>query len=385
MTPLPRSEFAVTETCVYLNHAATGVIPRQTAAALEEFVRAQSRGGVLGTWPYELRVPAFRERVAEFIGARGDEVAFLRSTSEAANVLALGVDWRPGDDVVLCNNEFPANGVPWAALRSKGVVPRFIDATKERMTPDALARAMTNRTRVVTVSWVGFTDGYRHDLAALAEVAHRRGALFFVDAIQGLGIFPMDVRKAGIDALFGSGAKWLLALQGIAYLFVSDAVGERLAVATPGWRSVENMWDFSTRLAPIDYDQPYVRNASKYEGGTLNFIGALSLATSVEFLQKHDGAAIAEHVLALTDRFVEGLNERGATVLSERGPGISSGIVMFTVPSTDPVELGKRLQRARIVTTYRPNGIRVAPHAYNTFEEIDALLEELPAVSSRLP
>lgn len=358
----------------YLNHAATGVLPRETRDACVAFLTAQSEGAVLGTWPYELKLPQFRERLGELIGARGADVALLRNTSEAANVLALGIDWKPGDEILLPDDEFPANAVPWLALRSRGVGVRFVRTAKERMTPDVLRRTITDRTRVVTLSWVSFADGYRHDLASLAQIAHERGALLCVDGIQGLGAFPVDVTSAGVDAFYGGGQKWMLALQGVAYLYIVPTLQERLAVGAPGWRALGNMWDF------LNYDQPWIADASRYEGGTPNLVGVLSLASSAEFLLRYDRSAVASQVLALTDRLCDGLSRAGATILSLRGEGISSGVVTFTVPGEDPVELGKRLQRAGIVTTYRANGIRVSPHGYNTFDEIDALLE---AVSTR--
>jgi cysteine desulfurase/selenocysteine lyase len=378
LTPLPRAELPVSDNFVYLNHAATGVIPRCTRRAIEEFVAAQSEKGVMGSFPYEVRMPEFRGRVASFIGANVDEIAIVRNTSEATNVLALGIDWEPGDEIILPDDEFPANAIPWLALRSRGVGIRFIESAKEHMTPDVLRRAITPRTRVVAVSWVSYHDGYRHDLAALAEIAHKSGAIFCVDAIQGLGVFPVDVHGEGVDAFYGGGQKWMLALQGVAYLYVSSALREKLTVAVPGWRSVRDMWDFF----PLKYEQPYAEDASRFEGGTPNFVGALALATSAEFLAGYDRAAVASHVLALTDYLVEGLHRAGAEVLTPRGPGISSAIVTFNLPDCDPIELGKALQCEGIVVTYRPNGIRVSPHGYNTFEEIDALSEAIKRTES---
>ncbi len=372
-TPLPRAEFPVTEKCAYLNHAATGVPPRATRDAIVAFAAAQSEGGVLGTSPYELRMPSLRERLASFIGAKARDVTFLRNTSEGANVLALGLDWRHGDEIVLCDNEFPANAVPWVALQGRGVNVRFIPTAQERMTPDTLLRSVSSRTRAVAVSWVSFGDGYRHDLPALAEIAHRAGAWFFVDGIQGLGAFPLDVVASGADAFYGGGQKWLLALQGIGFLYVCPRLQERLRVGMPGWRALADMWDF------LNYDQPYANDASRFEGGTPNFIGALSLATSIEFLERYDREAVAAHILALTDRLADGLRRLGADVQSQRGAGLSSGIVSFSVPGRDPVEIGRALQRAGVVTTYRKSGVRVSPHGYNTAEEIDRLLEAVPS------
>jgi cysteine desulfurase/selenocysteine lyase len=270
--PLSRELFAVTDNFTYFNHAAVGVLPKPTRAALHDFVDAHATGGVMGVAGYEAQVPHYRECIGRFMGARGDEIALLRNTGDGATAIACGFPWEPGDELILPDNEFPSNAQPWLALRSRGVNVRFIESARERMTPDVLRRMLTPRTKVVTVSWVGFADGYRHDLAALAEVAHANGSLFCVDAIQGLGVFPLDVRAFGIDALYGAGAKWMMALQGVGFLYVRAELLERLALAAPGWRSVADMWDF------LNYDQPLVGDASRFEANTPNFIGALSLA-----------------------------------------------------------------------------------------------------------
>ena len=240
-TPLPRAEFAVTERYIYLNHAAVGVLPRSSAAALQAFIADQAQGGVMGVFPYEAKMPEYRARIAQFIGAKGHEIAVLRNTGDGANALAGGIDWQNDEEVLLCDNEFPSNAIPWLALRDRGVRVRLIRAKGARLTPDLLRAQITKRTRVVAVSWVNFADGYRHDLAALAEIAHEAGALLCVDAIQGLGAFPLDVEACGIDALYAGGAKWMLSLQGVSFLYVRERLLDRLHLASPGWRSMDDM------------------------------------------------------------------------------------------------------------------------------------------------
>jgi selenocysteine lyase/cysteine desulfurase len=367
--PLLRSAFSLEPGLVYLNHAAVGVLPNATRDALGAFVADHARRGVLGILSVESHLGQFRERVGRFIGAAGDEIAFLRNTSDGANVVARGLDWSPGDEIVLCANEFGSNALPWLALREHGVVIRFIGAPRVRLTPGVLRAALSPRTRLVALSWVSFADGYRHDLAALGEIAHAGGAWFCVDAIQGLGAFELDVRACGIDALYAGGAKWLMALQGVSLLYVSRDLQDRVAVRWRGWKDVADIWDF------LAYDQPLAPNAARYEGGTQNFIGILSLERSTAVLAEAGLPRIAAPVLALTDRLVEGLQRAGAQIESPRGEGISSGIVTFRLPGVDPVETGRRLGAARIVTTFRASGVRVSPHGYNTFDEIDALLE----------
>ncbi|HVA26546.1 MAG TPA: aminotransferase class V-fold PLP-dependent enzyme [Candidatus Baltobacteraceae bacterium] len=377
-TPLPRSAFAVTERLNYLNHAAVGVLPIATREAIDAFVRAHAEGGVMGTFPYEAKMPEYRDRIGRFIGASGSEIAVLRNTGDGANVVALGLDWKPGDEIVLGDNEFPSNAIPWLALRRHGVKITLVRSSQTRLTPDALRAAMTPRTRVVAASWVSFADGYRHDLAELAQVAHDGGALFCVDVMQALGAFPLDVRACDIDVAYGGGAKWMLALQGVGFVYVRESLIERLALGSPGWRSAADMWDF------LNYDQPYIEDASRFEGGTPNFVGALSLAHSIDALEQAGPARIAEHVLALTDRLVEGLQRQGAELLTVRSEGISSGIVTFRMPGVDSIELGRAIQREGAITTWRSNGIRVAPHGYNTLEEIDHFISLVPSCARTL-
>jgi cysteine desulfurase/selenocysteine lyase len=374
-TPLPRDEFAVTQRLTYLNHAAVGVLPESSRRALEALLLEHSRAGVLGTFPHDDKMPEYRRRIGALIGARGEEIAVVSSTSAAANIVAAGIDWRDGDELILADDEFPANAIPWLALRKRGVQLRWIESRNERLTPDVLARALTPRTRAVAVSWVSYHDGYRHDLAGLAQAAHDAGALLCVDVIQGLGGLALDVRETGIDAAYGGAGKWMLGLHGAGMLYVGEGLNERIELAAPGWRSQRDIWAFS------DFEQPFATDASRFEAGTPNYAGALSLASSAALLSSAGTAHIERHVLALTDRLCDGLTRIGARVVSQRSQGVSSGIVTFTVPGIDSVELGRKLQREGIVTTYRSNGIRVSPHGYNTAEEVDQLLDFVKSVS----
>ncbi|MGA7201167.1 MAG: aminotransferase class V-fold PLP-dependent enzyme [Candidatus Cybelea sp.] len=379
-TPLTRSEFGVTQQYVYLNHAAAGVLPASTVAAIEQFVRAHAAGGVLGTFPYDLQMTEYRSKIGGFIGASGSEIATVLNTGAGANTVALGIDWRPADEVVLCDNEFPANVIPWLGLRRRGVDVRFIPTREERLTPERLRRELSPRTRVVAVSWVSYADGYRHDLAGLAAVAHEAGALLCVDAIQGLGVFPLDVHAIGVDALYSGAGKWMLGLHGAAFLYVSGSLAERLEVAMPGWRSLADMWDFR------NYEQPFSPDVLRFESGTPNLLGTLSLVRAIELFERSGPQAVEDHVLALTDRLCEGLAALDAEFSTLRGRSCSSGIVTFSIPGLDSIALGRALESQGIVTTYRTGGIRVSPHGYNTAEEIDVMVDAVAsAVNAKVP
>lgn len=371
--PLAREAFALAPGLVYVNHAAAGVLPIATRDALHAMIDDHAARGVLGTASRELSLPAYRRRIAEFVGGRGDEIALLRNTGECATVLAQGLDLGPEDEVIIGANEFGSNAYPWLALRARGVTVTMIDAPRERMTPDLLRSRLSPRTRLVAVSWVTFDDGYRHDLAALAEVAHTHGALFVSDVMQGLGAFPLDVTATGVDAIYAGGAKWLMALQGVSFLWLRAELLDRVALRMPGWRSYADMWNF------LDYAQPPAPNASRYEGGTVNIIGALSLATSIDVLADAGIERIAAHVLALTDRLAEGAQSRGWTLVGDRSSDdVKSGIVTIRRDRVDPIAVGKRLGAAGICLTYRANGLRIAPHGHNTFDDIDTILDALP-------
>jgi cysteine desulfurase / selenocysteine lyase len=376
VTPLPRSEFAVTQRHVYLDHASAGVLPLSSVRAIEAFLRSHAEDGVRGTFPYDQRMPEYRERIGRFVGASGADIAMLGNTSAAANAVAAGLDWRAGDQLLLCDDEFPANAIPWIALRRRGVEVRLFPVARERLTPAVLAREISGRTRLVAVSWVSYADGYRHDLAGLSEAAHGAGALLCVDGMQGLGVFPIDVKALGIDAFYAGAAKWMLGLHGIAMLYVAPSLTERLELVTPGWRSMRDMWDFH------NYDQPYSAEAMRLEGGTPNLPGTLSFVCAVDLIERSGKEAIARHVLDLTDRLYEGLRRLGAEIATQRGEGVSSGIVTFMLPGWDPIALGQELERAGIVATYRATGIRISPHGYNTAAEMDVVLETLEKLVS---
>lgn len=369
MTAIARDAFALDPKLVYLNHAAIGVLPRRAVTALHAYVQAHAERGVVGVAGYEIRLPQQRARLAKFLGAWAEGTAFVRNTSDACNILARGLALEPGDEILINDSEFGSNAYPWLALIENGVRVKMIRTAEERMTPQVLAREMTPRTRVVATSWVSFMDGYRHDLAGLAGVAHDGGALFAVDIIQGAGALPFDMRALQIDAVYGGGQKWLLAEPGLGFLCVTPELLDRLSVHLPGWRSVEDIWDF------LRYDQPWIGDASRFEAGTLNLAGICALMETLDLLHEAELAKIAAHIATIVDYLHEGLARRRALVATPRGEHCESGIVTFSLPGTDSVALGSKLAAAGVVVTSRRNGIRVSPHGYATIADIDALFD----------
>ncbi len=370
-TPLPRSEFAVAQRYVYLNNASAGPLPRSSEDRIAEFVRAQCEAAVLGTFPHDLRMPEYRERIGNFIGASGSEIAIVVNTGAGANVIALGLDWNAGDEVLLCDNEFPANAVPWLALRRRGVEVRMLPTQGQRLTPTYCVanfrrardwsrfRGFRMPTAIATTSPSSPTS--RTSAACCFAWMRCRGSAPFRStcARQTWTRSTRELQNGCSDCTAS------------AFCTCGRGLLERLQLAMPGWRSVQNMWDFH------NYEQPLSTQALKFEGGTPNLIGTHLDGVGDRSLRAQRSRRNRRHVLALTDRLCAGLDRLGAEIASLRGESTSSGIVTFRLPPHDSVALGEALQKEGIVTTYRSTGVRVSPHGYNTEEEIDRLLERL--------
>lgn len=367
-----RDQFPVTQRFVYMNHAALGPLPRTAAERVARLAESLASEGD-ETWTDRLaEVARVRGLAARLVGARAPhEVAFVANTSDGLSVVASGLDWREGDNVVGANCEFPSNVYPWMRLESRGVELRMVEERDGRVDPDELLALVDDRTRVVALSWVQFASGFRSDLGRIGRACASRGVLFVVDAIQGLGALGLDVERDNIDVLSASAHKWLCGGEGIGLLYVSDRVVERLEPARVGWTSVEDWIKWSR------YDLTYREGAGRFECGTMNMFGVYALGASLELLLDAGSDAIEARVKALTDRLVEGLAGRGFHVVSSRQPGEWSGIVAATHPDRAPHDIMTHLRERDILVAHRSGRLRISPHFYNTHDEVDRLISEL--------
>jgi cysteine desulfurase/selenocysteine lyase len=368
---LDRELFPVARTWAYCDHASVGPLPRPTRDALAEYFDAQMLLGKNGVLPFEARRNAVRAQVAAAINAEAGEIAFMRSTSDGALLAATGLEWREGDEIVLADDEFGANAYPWLNLRERGVQVVLARAPRQRVTPELLERLATKRTRLVAVSYVGFLDGYRNDLVGIGRWCRERGVLFGVDAMQGFGHLPLDVRACNADFAYCGAAKWLLAPQGVSVVYVRRELIGRLRPALSSWRSVVDPMSF------LDYDQPLHPDAQRFEGGTGNFPGIVALGASLGILTAAGLGNIERHVLSLTDRLIEGARRGGIDVKSDLRPQARSGIVLLDRGGRGVEGLIARFDSARVGVTVRETGVRVSPHGYNTESDIDRVLEVL--------
>lgn len=368
-----RRHFPVTERWIYLNHAAVAPLSRPAARAMgEQIADAESNGLVhIDTWNALYREA--RQSVARLIGARSADISFQKNTTDGLLTVANGLDWRPGDAVVLPEGEFPANVYPWLNLSTRDVEVRRVPLRGARLHVDDVAAAMDAHVRVVSVSSVSFFCGFRCDLAPLSQLCRDCDALFVVDGIQSVGALATAVTDWGVDCLAADGHKWLMGPEGCAFLYTSPRARDRLQVANLGWGSVATAYDF------LDCDTRLQPDARRYETGTQNTAGIAGLKAAIDLLASVGADQVEARVMALTDRLCAGLNRRGFSLLSPRAPGEGSGIVTFRSATCDSGELDARLRQAGIVATDRGGCLRFSPHFYNTEDEIDAALEALPA------
>lgn len=359
----------VAQSWAYFDHAAVSPLPDVARDAIGQWLTEACQSGDV-CWPrWAGMLEELRAQAALLLGASKEEVALVRNTSHGISIVAEGFPWKAGDNVVIPADEFPANQYPWLALAHRGVEVRRVAPRGGHVLLEDLEAACDRRTRIVSVSWVSYHLGWRHNPADLAAIAHRHGAYLFLDAIQGLGVFPLDVHQAEVDFLAADGHKWLLGPEGAGLLYVRQPLWDLLHPTSIGWNSVENPFDFDKiefKLKPA---------AARYEGGSWNMAGFIGLLASLRLLSGFGLANLAQRVLELTDTLGEKLRSLGLRVASDRSsPDHSSGVISVDWPRGDLQQLRPRLLRQGVVVSTRAGRLRISPHAYNDLTDIERLL-----------
>ncbi len=367
-----RNSFPVTRRWAYFDHAAVAPLSGPAQRALAEWAADLAENGVVHEPEWLRRIESVRQGIGRLINADPLDIAFVKNTSEGVGIVAEGLRWRAGDNVVTAAEEYPANVYPWLNLQARGVEARLVPSRGNRVAIDDVRAAVDGRTRIVSLSFVEYASGYRNDIDAIGSFCRERGVLFFVDAIQGLGVLPLDVGRSPIDFLAADGHKWLLGPEGAGIFYIRRELVETLHAVGVGWNSVLDSFNFSRldfRLKP---------NAGRWESGTLNMGGIAALGASLALLQGVGVSAITERVFSLTDHLCEAAQRAGVGVFSSREPAERSGIVSLQVPG-DPREMVRRCKAANMVVSQRGGRVRVSPHAYNNTDELDRLLQLLGA------
>lgn len=365
-----RSELPITERCAYFNHAGIGPCPRRSARAAAGCYEQLSATGD-AHWPDRNRLcEEVRSKVAAFLGARDHEIAFLQNTADALSVVAMGLPWDSGDNVVGADKEFPANVYPWMHLADLGVEYRRAPERDGRLDLDELLALVDERTRVLALSWVQYGSGFRADLPRLGAFCRERGILFVVDVIQGFGALELDVESSWIDVAAAATHKWVLGPEGLGVLYLSDRVVDRLRPSRAGWRSVARMFDWQ------NLDLAFNEGAKRHECGTLNYAGIACLGASLDLLTSVGMGEVQERVLAHASGIAEGLARRGFAVLPRRR-GEESGIVAARHAHRSPGEIVRRLAEQGVVVAERAGRLRISPHFYNDAADLARLWQAL--------
>jgi cysteine desulfurase/selenocysteine lyase len=374
MTPELRALFPLAERLVYLNHAAVSPIPTTTLNAVEAQLHDVADTGTLNYRSWLSVKERARQLLSKLLGARPEQVAFMRNTSDSLSTVANGLNWRASDNIVTFRHEFPSNVYPWLRLqKSLGIEVRMCEERDGRVDLEELCRLVDRNTRLIAISHVQFASGFRADLERLGKVAREYDALLVADVIQSLGVIPVEVEPELVDVAAGACHKWLLTPEGVGYLYLSDRARERIEPTLVGWVSVPNAEDYQ------NFDQSWNKGTLAWETGTGPSSLIHGLVASLELLTKFDTAAVALYLEELTDYLCERIDPENYEIVSSRAKGEKSQIVCIKHRhGLSPMSIYQHLIEKNIVTAPRGDRLRIAPHFYNTTDDVDRLLEALP-------
>jgi selenocysteine lyase/cysteine desulfurase len=374
MTPELRALFPIAERSIYFNHAAVSPPPTTSIRAIEAQLRDVHENGSANFRDWLAVKEQARALLASLLGARPEQVAFVRNTSDALSTVANGLDWRAGDNIVTFSREFPSNIYPWLRVRDAfGVEVRMCEEHDGRIDFAELSSLIDHHTRIVAISHVQYASGFRMDLERLGRVARQHDALFIVDAIQALGVVPIDVDAEFVDVAAGASHKWLLAPEGVGYLYLSDRARERIQPTLVGWVSVPNPDDY------LNFEQGWNRGALAWETGTGPTALIYGFKASIELLTRFGVQNVAKYLEELTDDLCERLAAKRYEVVSSRARGEKSQIVCIRHrDGLSAMSLYHQLNAKHIVTAPRLDRLRIAPHFYNTPHEVERFVDALP-------
>lgn len=376
-----RSMMPVASSIAYFDHAAVGPMFGPGGTAIGRFVEQATSQGDLH-WPdWNHTVGSVRSAAAELLDCPGDHIATIANTTTGINVIADGFSLREGDNVVVPDHEFPSNLFPWQNQQSRGVEVRVVPRRGAEVRIDDLIDACDHRTRLISASWVGYATGFRIDVEQLVDRAHRSGVLVFLDAIQGLGIFPLSIRDIPVDFLAADGHKWLLGPEGFGVMMVRPDHLDKIRCTNVGWASVKESFNYSSPSLNLR------GGATRFENGSANMMAAAALNQSLGYInaigRHHRRGAIADRVLDNADLLEQELRHAGAVVDRSPDRKHQSGIVSFNVPGIEPATVRSIGIANDVVLSCRGNAIRAAIHAYNNPDDIERLCGVVVAASRR--
>jgi len=342
-------------------------LPRCAQHAVSDFV-SNYVPGVASNEAWYSKAYALKDLFSWLIATDNrDDIALLKNTSEGLSLIAYGLDWRPGDNVVGAMQEFPSNRVVWQSLQRFGVETRLADLSSSPESPENALLALADaRTRLISVSSVQYADGLRMDLPLLGAFCREHGILFCVDAIQSLGALPFDVHACQADFVVADGHKWMLGPEGIAMFYSSESAREQLTPVQYGWYMLKDLANYDR----LDWEM--ARDARRFECGSLNMLGVHTLHASLAMLRDIGMAGVQQSVLDNSGciiRFIE--SQPQLELLTPSTPQRHAGIVTFRHRQHDARHVHKLLQENNIICAIRGGGIRLSPHFYTPVSQLE--------------
>jgi selenocysteine lyase/cysteine desulfurase len=369
--------WAVDGDSIFLNHASTGPLPRRAVDALQEFTALRAQPWRISVETQFGTLAKARAGCARLIGAESSEIALMVNTSYGLNLAARALPFEPGDVVITSDREYPSNVYPWLELEvARGTTLRRIPCAGILPDEEAILAALdAPRVRAFVHSWVSFATGYRIDVARIGRACRERGIWFILDAIQGVGAAPLDVRAVDVDVVACGGQKWLLSPWGSGFVWLRPDLVQTLRPVDVSWMATRSSDDFS-RLT--DYDFTYREDARRFEVITLPYQDFAGLNASLDLFVEVGLSEVYGRVQALASRIVDWASCRpDMTLVTPADPAHRAGVV--AVAPRDPVGASERLTAAGVIHSLREGAIRLSPHFYNTEDEIDEALALMSA------
>ncbi|WP_159706625.1 aminotransferase class V-fold PLP-dependent enzyme [Arthrobacter sp. 18067] len=348
---------------IYLDAAAVGIISERVSEAMRRVVDEHQELGIAATGRWRADIGKTRESVARLVGSAPERISFTQNTSTGIALVRNGIQWREGDNVVLPRGEFPSNSYPWLELRQRGVEVRQVD-TKDLSDPETeLLRHVDQNTRVLAISAVQYSTGYRYKLEKLGSACRSRETLLVVDGTQAVGALEIRCDELGVDALCVSAHKWLLGPFGIGFVSFSDKAMKSLQPSVTGWLSVEDPFAFTP--------EPQLANdGRRFESGTENIVGIAALEATISIIHEYGTETIERDVIQKTERLDAVCQANGLRSLRSTDRSTWSGILLVTSDRNDQ-EIFEYLSGSGVKCSLRKGAIRLSPHYYNSSDDID--------------
>ena len=355
---------------IYFNHASTGPLCKPVLEGIQRVLLEKSETNIDDYLGLQATIKETKSDIASLINSSPDRIAFVDNTTNGINILAAGLKLKQGDHILLNDLEFPANVYPFLNLQKEGVIIDFIQSHNGIVSAEDVIERIVPETKLISISQVQFLTGYRVNLAEIGKVCREKGIVFSVDAIQGLGAVQLDVINDNIDFVSAGSQKWLLGLQGLGFIYLSEMLQEKIDQNCVGWLSVEDAWDF------LHYELKLKSTADRYQGGTLNTIGIYALNASLKFFKQYGFSEIENCIIDNSLYFVKNLmNTRFRPVIQGVDKTNIAGIVSFK--DNEWKKIYDSLSKENICCSVRLGYVRMSPHFYNTKEEIDKVIDVL--------